>query len=192
MTLFTNSVTELNEESSNTSYFSRKTMKSMLSCHKRKRKSRETRKSRIESMAERSKHKDSNKEISAKEIKEVEKIKLKTLYFLNKNNQNFQKSFKALPEPKSLGEILRSFLDLKLPDCHFFAKAKEPGRILLVSLGNIESGVLVLIKSLDRKDPFLTVWDNYEVQNKLLASMCHELRTPLNSITNMLELMVEH
>ena len=186
MTLFTNSLTEFNDESSNTSYFSRKTMKTMLTGQKRRRKSRETRKSKVESLV---KVKDSNKEIS---VKDFEKIKLKNLHFLNKNNQypqKSQKSLKNLPETKTLSEILRSFLDLKLPDCHFFAQAKEPGKILLVSMGTIETGVLVLIKCIDRKDPLLTIWDNYEVQNKLLASMCHELRTPLNSITNMLELM---
>ena len=183
MTLFTNSLTEFNEES-NTSYFSRKTVKSVLTFQKRKRKSRETRKSKVESL---SKVKDSNKEIS---VKEFEKIKLKGLHFLNKNNQIYQqKSLKTLPETKTLSEILRSFLDHKHPNCHFFAQAKEPGKILLVSMETIETGVLVLIKCIDRKDPLLTIWDNYEVQNKLLASMCHELRTPLNSITNMLELM---
>ena len=181
MALFSNSVTEFNDES-NTSNFSRKTIKSMISGQKRMRQSWKT---KVESFMERSKIKEPN-------FKEIPKIKLKSLHFLNKNikySLNSIKTIKTIPEVKSLKDILTSFIDLQWTDCNFFAKANESGRILFVSLGIVEGAILIVIKSLDRKDPLFGVWDIYEAQNKLLASMCHELRTPLNSITNMLELM---
>lgn len=191
MALFTSSVTDLNEES-NTSNLSKKTIKSMISVQKRMRQSRgETYKSRVETYMERSRHKDS-KDASQKDVKEIEKIKLKGLHFLNRNikySQFSMKTIKSLPEIKTIRDILRNFLELQWTDCNFFAKANDPNKILFVSLGLMDGGVLVMIKSLDRKDPLFSVWDIYEAQNKLLASMCHELRTPLNSITNMLELM---
>lgn len=186
MALFTSSVTDLNEES-NTSNFSKKTIKSMISGQKRMRQSRgETHKSRVESYMERSRHKDS------KDACQIEKIKLKGLHFLNRNikySQYSLKTIKSLPEIKTIRDILKNFLELQWTDCNFFARANDPSKILFVSLGLMDGGVLVMIKCLDRKDPLFSIWDIYEAQNKLLASMCHELRTPLNSITNMLELM---
>ena len=191
MALFTSSVTDLNDES-NTSNLSKKTIKSMISGQKRMRQSRgDTYKSRVETYMERSRHKDP-KDTSQRDVREIEKIKLKGLHFLNRNikySKFSQKTIKSLPEIKTIRDILRNFLELQWTDCNFFAKANDPTKILFVSLGLIDGGVLVMIKSLDRKDPLFSVWDVYEAQNKLLASMCHELRTPLNSITNMLELM---
>lgn len=186
MALFSSSVTEFNEENksrSSTSNFTKRTIKSMLSSKKRL-----THKMRAErdSLMDCSKIKDPNENL----IKDIEKNKLGGVHFLNKNAKYSQVSQKSMStDMKTMRDILKSALASQWTEFVFFAKAKDPDHILFVNLGIIETGVLVVIKNLNRKDPLFNAWDFYKGQNNLLASMCHELRTPLNSITNMLELM---
>ena len=129
------------------------------------------------------------------------KSKLKCIYYLNKNGE-FEVESKKKVIPKSIKDYLQNIFDgienFKKKSCSFYFNEFNmygtyegcgTPKLFYISFFPMDEEIIIVLKNVPQNNLVLNTWNNYLIQNKILASMCHELRTPLNSITNMLELI---
>ena len=135
--------------------------------------------------------------------------KYKNTYFLN-NNKSFlyKSSSSSCLTSKTLKDYIKSIFEkMKLSinrmvntqslffnEYNMYAKSEEisiQSKNFLITFFPMDRNhkIIIVLTPLSEEDPFLSLYNNYFVENRLLATMSHELRAPLNSITNMLQLM---